>query len=101
MYRVCAADRVGSDLRKSDVFDIARLDHLGDGTNVVFDRHMRIEPRRTIDVDIVGPQTAKAIGQEILHSARTRVVEAESPRGIAERTKLAADLHAIARTAAQ
>jgi len=55
---------------------------------------------RAIDVDIVGPQPAQAIGQKILHGSRARVIMPKTAGGIAKRTKLDADLHAFARTTA-
>src|SRR4029077_18085103 len=65
------------------------------------DRTVRSEPRRTIDVDIVGPQPAQAIAQKILHGSRARVIKPKTPGGVAKRTELDADLHAFARTIAQ
>ena len=101
MHRMRPADGIGADLRQADVPDVTGLHHLGDGADGILDRHVRIEPRRTIDVDIIGTQAAQAVGQKILYRPRTRVIEAEAAGGIAERAELDADLHVLPRTAAQ
>ncbi len=69
MHGVGAADSFGADFRKADVTDITGLHHLGDGADSIFDRHGRIEPRRTIDIDMIRPQPAQAVGQKILTAA--------------------------------
>ena len=51
-----AADRRRADLGKPDMADIAGLDQIGDGADGLLDRHVRIEPRGPVDVDVIGPQ---------------------------------------------
>ena len=74
-------DRLGSDLRKPDVADIASLDHFRDGADRVLDRHVRIEPRRTVDVDMIRAEALQSVGERILHGRRPRVEADQLPAG--------------------
>ena len=53
-----AARRIGlgADLGEADVADVAGLDHLGDRADRLLDRHVRVEARRPVDVDVVGAE---------------------------------------------
>ena len=73
-----APHRLGADLRQPDVADVAGLHHLGDGADRVLDRHGGIEPRRAIDVDVVGAEPAQRVGEEVLHR-RGPAVDADQP----------------------
>ena len=57
-----AARRIvsGADLREADVAHVAGLHQLGDRADRLLDRHVRIEPRRAVDVDVVGAEPRSA-----------------------------------------
>ena len=44
------------DFRQPDVTDIAGAHHVGDRADGVLDRHVRIDPGRPVDVDIIGAE---------------------------------------------
>ncbi len=69
-----APQRLGGRFRHADMADIAGFDHLGDGADRVLDRHRGIDPRRLIEVDVIGAEPAQRIGQKILHRRRPAVV---------------------------
>ena len=75
-----AADRLGADLGQADMADIAGLHQVGDGADRVLDRHVRIEPRRAVDVDMVDAEPLQRIGGEVLHRRRP-CVEADPAAG--------------------
>ena len=89
-------DSVRSDFRQSDVAHITRFHHVGDHAHRVLDRHGRIKPRRPVDVDIVGAESAQRISQEVLHRERPPIVAQPIAADIAERAKLDADDDALA-----
>ena len=62
-----AADRLGADLRQPDVAHVAGLHHVGDRADGLLDRHVGIEPRRAVDVDVVDAEPLQRIGQGVLH----------------------------------
>src|SRR5215217_3733514 len=72
-----AADGVGAHLRQADVAHVAGLDHLGDGADGVLDRHVRIEARGAVDVDVIDTQTLQRIGEEVLYRRWPTVVAEE------------------------
>ena len=81
-----AADRLGADLRQPDVADVAGLDQLGDRADRLLDRHVRVEPRRAVDVDVVGAEPLQRVGEEVLHRGRAaRRSRARRRRGRAAR----------------
>src|SRR5215467_13275459 len=69
-YSICtsltigAPDRVGADLGKTDMADIACLHHVGDCADGLVNRHRRVETRGTVNIDIVGAQPAERISEE-------------------------------------
>ena len=89
-----AADRFGAHLRQADMADIAGLHHVGDGADRLLDRHVRIEPRRPVDIDMVDAEPLQRIGEEVLHRRRPRVEAAPAAGGIAHRAELHAELEA-------
>ena len=64
MHRVRAADGFGADFRQADVPIAARLHHVGDRADRVLDRHVGIEPRRAVDVDVVDAEPLQRVGEE-------------------------------------
>ena len=54
-----------------------------------------VEPRRPVDVDIVGPEPAQRIAEEVLHRERPRIVAQPIAADVAERTELDADDDAV------
>jgi hypothetical protein len=79
------ADGLGADFRQADVAHIAGLDHVGDGADRVLDRHVRVQARRAVDVDVVGAQALQAVGQEVLHRRGPAVMPIQPPPGRAGR----------------
>jgi hypothetical protein len=69
-----AANGVGAGLREADVADIARLDHLGDRAHGLLDRDVRVDARRPVDVDVVGPKAPQRVGEEVPDRLRAAVV---------------------------
>jgi hypothetical protein len=96
---VGAPNGVGADFRKTDMFDIAGLHHLGDGADRFLDRHRRIEPRRAVDVDMIDPEPLQRVGEEIFHSDRAAIHAGEAAGGVAQRAELDADLEIVAAAA--
>ena len=60
VHGVRAADRVGADLGEADVTHVAGLHQLGDGADRLLDRHVGVEPRGPVDVDVVDAQALQA-----------------------------------------
>ena len=80
----CARRMVlGRGLRQADVADVAGLYHVGDGADGVLDRHLRIDPRGLIEIDIIGAQSLERIGEEVLGRRRTCVIAQALAVGIA------------------
>ena len=76
--------------------DIAGLHHVGDGADRVFDRHMRIDPRRLIEVDVIGVEPSQRIAEEILDRLRPGVVADDLAVGAAHRSAFDHDEGALA-----
>jgi hypothetical protein len=41
---------------------VTRFYHVGDRADRVFDRHIRVQSRQAIDVDVVGAEALEAVG---------------------------------------
>ena len=57
-----ATDRLGTDLRQPDVTDEACVDELGDRAHGLLDRHLGVQARGAIDVDVVDAETRQRMG---------------------------------------
>ena len=77
------ADRLGPDLREPDLAHVAGLDQLRDCADGLLDRHLRIKPRRTIDVDMLDTEPHERVGQRCLEPRGTRVKADERTVGTA------------------
>src|SRR5487761_1993410 len=100
MHRVSAPDGLRADFRQTDVAYVPLLDEIRDGPDRVLDWHVRIEPRRTVDVDVVDAQALQRVGDEVAYRRRARIVAMELPRTrTAQSVELHADQHLIARPA--
>ena len=73
VHRGRPADRLRTDLGQPDRPDVAGLDHVGDRTDGLLDRHVRVEPSGTVDVDVVGAEALQRVGQEGAHGGRPGV----------------------------
>jgi hypothetical protein len=73
MHGVRPADRVGTDLRESDVPHVTRLHQVGDRTDRLFDRYGRIEPCRPVDIDVIDAEPDERVREKILDRGGTRV----------------------------
>src|SRR5215204_153537 len=78
------------------MLDPAGLHHVGHCADRLLDRHIRIEPRRAIDVDGLDAEPLQRIGDEILYRRRTAVIAGPILRGIAQRAEFYADLEIVA-----
>jgi len=58
-----AADGFGSDLRETDVADVSGFDHLGDGSDGVFNGHGGVKTCGAIDVDVVDAEAFEGVGE--------------------------------------
>ena len=96
-----AADRLGADLRQADMPDIACLHQIGDRADRILDRHIRIEPRRPVDVDMVDAQPLQRIGAKVLTAAGRASKPIQAADGIAHAAELDADQRLVAAAAGQ
>ena len=79
--------------------DVASLHEVGNRADRVLDRHVRVEARGTIDVDVVDAEPLQRVGCEGLHRGRPGV-EADPAGGrIAQRAELDADDRLVAMVA--
>src|SRR5580698_7131390 len=53
--------------------DIPSLDELGNGSNSVLDRDIRIQPSGPINIDVVDSKPLQGIGQEVLDRPGARI----------------------------
>src|ERR1039458_1589479 len=74
MSSLRAADRLGADLRESYVAHVARLDELRDRADALLDRHVGIEARRAVDVDVLDTKACQRVRQRSLDRRWARVV---------------------------
>src|SRR4051812_17387620 len=95
------ADGPSPDLGQADMPDVARLHHVGDGTNSVLDRHLRVEARGPVDVDMIDAQPLERVGEEVPYRLGPGVVASPAARRIAQRPELDADQHLVATPAAE
>jgi hypothetical protein len=91
VHGVGAAQRLRADLGQSDVPDVPGLDLLGDGADRLLDRDVRVQPGRTVDVDVVGAEAAQRVGEEVLDRRRPRVVAQPAAVRVAQGAELDAD----------
>ena len=96
-----AADGFGADLGQADVADVPGFHHVGDRTDGVLDRHVRIEAGGTVDVDVVQTKPLQGIGEKGLHGRGAGVVADPAAGRIAQGAELDADLGAIPGNALQ
>ncbi len=73
----------------------------GDGADRLLDRHVGIEPRRPVDVDMVGAQPLQRIGGEILHRRGPGVVADPASGRPAHAAEFHADQRLVAAAALQ
>jgi hypothetical protein len=85
-----------ADFRKADMSDMPGLDQVGNRADRLFDRQVGIEPRRPVDVDMVGAEPLQRIGRKILHRDRPAVIAEEAPVRIAQPAELDRDLQIVA-----
>ena len=71
--------------------DVAGLYRIGNRADRFFNRHGRIEPARTVNVDVIGPEPAQCVGEKVLHGGGPRIHAEPGARRIAHRTELDAD----------
>jgi len=96
MNRGGAPDRLRADLGQADVAHVTGLHELGDRADGLLDRHVRVEPRRPVDVDVVGAQALQRVRERRLDRRRPRVVSQPAPVRAALRAELHADQDVVA-----
>jgi hypothetical protein len=74
MRRRGAADRLGADLGQADVPHVPRLHELADRADGLLDRHLGVQARRAIDVDVLDAQPVQAVRERGLDRGRARVI---------------------------
>ena len=79
-------DRVCAEFGQPDVPDVSLLHQLRDRADRLLDRHLWVEPRRPVDIDMVDTQAHQRIGQEVLHRRRSGV---QAPESAVRRTQAA------------
>ncbi len=94
-----AADGIGADLGETDVADVARLHHLGDGADGILDGHRRIETRWTVDVDVIDAEPRQAVREEVLRRRGPCVVAQERAVRAAQSAELDAQQGLVPATA--
>src|SRR5262249_27321306 len=67
----------------------------GYGPDGVLDRHLRVQPGRLVQVDVVGAEPGQRVGQRALRRGRARVVPDEGPRRVPLPAELHLDEHAL------
>src|SRR3569832_375437 len=96
MHRMRTADGLGTDLRQTDMFDVALLHHLGHRADGLFDRHIGIEPGRPVDIYRLDAAPLQRISEEILHPLWPAVIAMPVAFDVAQRAELDRDLHLVA-----
>lgn len=95
------AQRLGTDLRETDVADVAGLHQLGDRADRFLDRHVRRDASGPVDVDVIGVEAAERVGEEVLHRLGAQVVADDAAVGRPHEPELDAEHGPLAGTAAQ
>jgi hypothetical protein len=101
VHRGGAAQGFRADLGQADVADVAGVHQLGDGADGVLDRHVRVEPRRAVDVDRLDTEALQRVRRRGLHRHRARIVSEPGAAGIALGAELHADRDTVAAALAQ
>src|SRR5256885_232829 len=83
-FRVRATNRIDADFRQRRVPNVARFDQIGNRADGVFDGNIRIEARRTVDIDVIDTETLQCIGEEILHCGGASVDAEKTALGRSE-----------------
>jgi hypothetical protein len=96
---VRAADGRGADLGEPDVADVAGIDELRDRAHGLLDRHVGVQARRAVDVDVVRAEPGERVGEEGLHGRRARVVAEPGTGGVALAAELDAEPDVVAAAA--
>src|SRR5262245_8112455 len=86
---------------KPDMLDVTGPEQVRDRTDRVFDRHGRVGPRRSIDVDVLGSKPTQCVGEVILDGYGARIHTAPPAGRIPLSSKLDADDHVLTTTAPQ
>ncbi len=70
--------------------DIAAFHEIGDGADRLLDRNFRIDPGRTVDIDMILAKSLQGIGERGFDRRRPRIESNEIASGI----PLGTELHA-------
>ena len=89
-------DRLGPDLRQPDRSYVAGPHEIGDRADGVFDRHRRIQARRTIHVDVIGAEPDQRIREEVPHRRGARVDATPAAAGTVQHAELDRELDLVA-----
>src|SRR5262249_32701807 len=93
-------ERLRPDLGQADVTDVPGLDQVGERPDDLLDVRARWHARRQVDVDVVGVQRLKRVGEEVPDRHRPQVDAGEVALRVAERSELHRDHYLVAPAAA-
>ena len=71
--------------------DVTGLDRIGNRADRFFNRHGRIEPAGTVNVDVIGPEAPQRVGEKIPDCRRPRVDPEPGAGCVPQGTELNAD----------
>src|SRR5262249_23399101 len=95
MDRVGAAGGFPARLGAAELLYVTLLHPLAERADGLFDRHVGIEPRRTIDIDRFDAEPLQRISQEIPYRRRAAVIARPDPVGATQRAELDRDMHFV------
>src|SRR5579884_2097754 len=96
MRRRRAPNRLDTDFAEADPANVAIPHQLADRADRVFDRHVAVESRRTVDVDVIDAEPLEGIREKVLHGSRSRVVSNEGARRVSHAAELDAEHDIVA-----
>jgi hypothetical protein len=88
-FALALSDGLCAHLREPDVAHVAGFHQIRDRADGVLDGHVRVAPRRLIEIDVVRLQPLQRVRQRRLHRGRPRIVP--EPRAVGP--ALRAELH--------
>ena len=74
MHRAGARDGRGRYFGQADMADMAGADQIRERAHRLLDRHLGIEARRLIEIDMIGAEPGQAVGERALAPAGARVI---------------------------
>src|SRR5262245_26813442 len=88
MHRVSSPDRFDTYFGKADLSHIPGLDQIRNRTHRVFNWNRWIQPRRTVDIDVIDAKTRQALRDEIFDGDRSGIYSKPFAAGSPQCSKL-------------